>query len=151
MAQRLATAAIVPLQMKMVYRIGAKYGSALSTGHIKDFLAAVGVGMTPQASENYARRFLGSLGRKVPGKTGGAVVDQATSSAFSFASTYAPRHAAKAHDAGERSLRAIVLKGRFTPQAEKATGLCAQHRGAIERQSRGLDAGKLLDLVRRGA
>ncbi|MEY3273712.1 MAG: geranylgeranyl pyrophosphate synthetase CrtE, partial [Pseudomonadota bacterium] len=94
--QGLATAAIVPLQMKMVYRIGAKYGYTLSTGHIKDFLATVGVGMTSQVLENYARKFLGGLGRKVLGKMGGAVVDQATSSAFSFASTYALGHAAKA-------------------------------------------------------
>lgn len=79
------------------------------------------------------------------------MVEQATSSAFSFASTYALGHAAKAHDAGGRSLRAIDFKGRFTAQAEKATGLYAQLRGAIERQSRGLDAGKLPDLVRRGA
>ncbi|MFZ4429969.1 MAG: TerB family tellurite resistance protein [Phycisphaerales bacterium] len=149
--QGLATAAIVPLQMKMVYRIGAKYGYTLSTGHIKDFLAMVGVGMTSQVLENYARKFLGGLGRKVLGKMGGAVVDQATSSAFSFASTYALGHAAKAYYAGGRSLRAIDLKGLFTAQAEKAKGLYAQHRGAIEQQSRGLDTGKLLDLVRRGA
>jgi uncharacterized protein (DUF697 family)/tellurite resistance protein len=149
--QGLATAAIVPLQMKMVYRIGAKYGYTLSTGHIKDFLATVGVGMTSQVLENYARKFLGGLGRKVLGKMGGAVVDQATSSAFSFASTYALGHAAKAYYAGGRSLRAIDLKGLFTAQAEKAKGLYAQHRGAIEQQSRGLDTGKLLDLVRRGA
>lgn len=149
--QGLATAAIVPLQMKMVYRIGAKYGYTLSTGHIKDFLATVGVGMTSQVLENYARKFLGGLGRKVLGKMGGYVVDQATSSAFSFASTYALGHAAKAYYAGGRSLRAIDLKGLFTAQAEKAKGLYAQHRGAIEQQSRGLDTGKLLDLVRRGA
>ena len=149
--QGLATAAIVPLQMKMVYRIGAKYGYTLSTGHIKDFLATVGVGMTSQVLENYARKFLGGLGRKVLGKMGGAVVDQATSSAFSFASTYALGHAAKAYYAGGRSLRAVDLKGLFTAQAEKAKGLYTQHRGAIEQQSRGLDTGKLLDLVRRGA
>jgi uncharacterized protein (DUF697 family) len=149
--QGLATAAIVPLQMKMVYRIGAKYGYTLSTGHIKDFLATVGVGMTSQVLENYARKFLGGLGRKVLGKMGGAVVDQATSSAFSFASTYALGHAAKAYYAGGRSLGAIDLKGLFTAQAEKAKGLYSQHRGTIEQQSRGLDTSKLLDLVRRGA
>lgn len=149
--QGLATAAIVPLQMKMVYRIGAKYGYTLSTGHIKDFLATVGVGMTSQVLENYARKFLWGLGRKVLGKMGGAVVDQATSSAFSFASTYALGHAAKAYYAGGRSLRAVDLKGLFTAQAEKAKGLYTQHRVTIEQQSRGLDTGKLLDLVRRGA
>jgi len=148
--QGLATAAIIPLQMKMVYRVGARYGYTLSTGHIKDFLATVGVGMTSQVLENYARKFLGGLGRRVLGRVAGAVADQATSSAFSFASTYALGHAAKAYYAGGRSLGAIDLKGIFTTQAEKAKGLYTQHRGAIESQSTGLDAGKLLNMVRQG-
>jgi len=149
--QGLSTAAIIPLQMKMVYRIGARYGYTLSTGHIKDFLATVGVGMTSQVLENYARKFLGGLGRRVLGRVAGAVADQATSSAFSFASTYALGYAAKAYYAGGRSLGAIDLKGIFTSQAEKAKGLYTQHRGAIESQSKGLDAGKLLAMVRQGA
>jgi len=149
--QGLSTAAIIPLQMKMVYRIGARYGYTLSTGHIKDFLATVGVGMTSQVLENYARKFLGGLGRRVLGRVAGTVADQATSSAFSFASTYALGYAAKAYYAGGRSLGAIDLKGIFTSQAEKAKGLYTQHRGAIESQSKGLDAGKLLAMVRQGA
>ncbi|MDX2148926.1 MAG: TerB family tellurite resistance protein [Planctomycetota bacterium] len=148
--QGLATAAIIPLQMKMVYRIGARYGFTLSTGHIKDFLATVGVGMTSQVIENYARKFLGGLGRRVLGRIGGAVADQATSSAFSFATTYALGHAAKAYYAGGRSLGAIDLKTVFTSQAEKAKSLYAQHRGAIEAQSKGLDASRLLTMVRQG-
>jgi uncharacterized protein (DUF697 family)/tellurite resistance protein len=148
--QGLATAAIIPLQMKMVYRIGARHGYTLSTGHIKDFLATVGVGMTSQVLENYARKFLGGIGRRVLGRVGGAVADQATSSAFAFASTYALGHAAKAYYAGGRSLGAIDLKSIFTSQAEKAKGLYTQHRGAIEAQSKGLDTGKLLSMVRQG-
>jgi uncharacterized protein (DUF697 family) len=148
--QGLATAAIIPLQMKMVYRVGARHGFTLSTGHIKDFLATVGVGMTSQVLENYARKFLGGLGKRVLGRMGGAVVDQATSSAFSFASTYALGHAAKAYYAGGRSLSAIDLKGIFTTQTQRARALYDQHRGTIESQSRGLDAGKLLSMVRQG-
>lgn len=148
--QGLATAAIVPLQMKMVYRIGTRYGYTLSPGHIKDFLATVGVGMTSQVLENYARKFLGGLGRRTLGRAAGAVADQATSSAFSFASTYALGHAAKAYYAGGRSLGAVDLKSIFTTQAQKARTLYAQHRGAIESQSTGLNAGKLLNMVRQG-
>lgn len=148
--QGLATAAIVPLQMKMVYQIGARYGYPLSTGHIKDFLATVGVGMTSQVLENYARKFLGGLGRRMFGRMAGAVTDQVTSSAFSFASTYALGHAAKAYYAGGRSLGAIDLKGIFTQQAEKAQSLYTQHRGVIQSQSAGLSAGKLLSMVKHG-
>lgn len=148
--QGLATAAIIPLQMKMVYEIGARYGYTLSSGHIKDFLATVGVGMTSQVLENYARKFLGGLGKRVLGRLGGAIADQATSSAFSFASTYALGHAAKAYYAGGRSLSAIDLKSVFTTQTQRAQELYARHRGTIEAQSRGLDVGKLLGMVRQG-
>ena len=45
--ESLATMAIIPLQMKMVYRIGKTYGFELDRGHIKDFLATAGVGIGP--------------------------------------------------------------------------------------------------------
>jgi uncharacterized protein (DUF697 family) len=41
MPHTLATMAIVPLQMRLVYRIGNAYGYELDRGHIKDFLATV--------------------------------------------------------------------------------------------------------------
>ncbi len=131
-------------------RIGARHGDTLSTGHIEDFLATVGVGMTSQVLESYARRFLGGLGERVLGRLGGAAADQATSSAFSFASTYALGHAAKAYYAGGRSLGAVDLKSIFTMHVEKARELYGHHRGAIDAQSRGLDAGRLLSMVRQG-
>ena len=37
--QNLASMAIIPLQMKMVYRIGKAHGFELDRGHVKDFLA----------------------------------------------------------------------------------------------------------------
>ena len=46
--QGLATMAIVPLQMKMVYGVGKAYGVSLDKGHIKELIATVGVGMTSQ-------------------------------------------------------------------------------------------------------
>jgi tellurite resistance protein len=49
--QTLATMAIIPLQMKMVYRIGTAHGFELDRGHIKEFLATVGVGLSSQAVE----------------------------------------------------------------------------------------------------
>lgn len=41
----LASMAIIPLQMKMVYRIGKSCGFELDRGHIKDFLATAGIGV----------------------------------------------------------------------------------------------------------
>jgi hypothetical protein len=39
----LATMAIIPLQMKMVYRVGKRYGHELDRGHIKELLGAAGL------------------------------------------------------------------------------------------------------------
>ena len=57
----LATMAIIPLQMKMVCRIGKSYGYELDRGHIKDFLATAGLGMVSQYVEQVGIRLLGSL------------------------------------------------------------------------------------------
>ena len=44
--ENLSTLAIIPLQMRLVYQIGQSYGYELDRGHIKDLLAALGVGLT---------------------------------------------------------------------------------------------------------
>ena len=59
--ETLSTMAIIPLQMKLVYRIGQAHGYQLDTGHIKDFLATVGVGLTSQYLEQAGRKLLGGL------------------------------------------------------------------------------------------
>ncbi|MEG2050609.1 MAG: TerB family tellurite resistance protein, partial [Comamonas sp.] len=46
--ENLSTLAIIPLQMRLVYQIGQSYGYELDKGHIKDLLAALGVGLTSQ-------------------------------------------------------------------------------------------------------
>ena len=43
--ETLSTMAIIPLQMKLVYGIGQAHGYQLDSGHVKDFLATVGVGL----------------------------------------------------------------------------------------------------------
>ena len=59
--QSLATMAIIPLQMKLVYRIGQSYGYEMDKGHIKEFLATAGVGLTSQYVEQFGRKLLGGL------------------------------------------------------------------------------------------
>ena len=44
-----------------VARIGLAHGYELDRGHIKDFLAAAGVGMTGQYVEQFGRRLIGGL------------------------------------------------------------------------------------------
>ena len=54
--ESLATMAIIPLQMKMVYRVGMSHGFELDRGHIKDFIATLGVGLTSQYVEQIGRK-----------------------------------------------------------------------------------------------
>src|SRR5215471_5716103 len=63
MPQTLATMAIIPLQMRMVYQIGKRYGYELDRGHITDFLGTVGVGLTSQVFEGFTRRLVSGLTR----------------------------------------------------------------------------------------
>ena len=81
--------AIIPLQMKMVYRIGTSYGAELDQGHIRELLATLGVGLTSQYLEQFGRKLLGGLFGKAAGKMAGRVGRTATGVAFSFATTYA--------------------------------------------------------------
>ena len=46
--QSLASMAIIPLQMKLVYRIGTEYGYELDRGHVKDLLAILRFAENPR-------------------------------------------------------------------------------------------------------
>ena len=154
--QTLATAAIIPVQMKMVYSIGKQYGFNLDSGHIKDFLATIGVGMTSQVVEGAARRIMGNLLESVAGKflgkgmAGriGSYGSTATGGAITFASTYALGQVARQYYAGGRKLSAIDLKTLFTSQTESAKQMYEKYRPAIEQQAQKLNPTQLLSLVR---
>ncbi|MGA1376283.1 MAG: DUF533 domain-containing protein [Steroidobacteraceae bacterium] len=70
--QSWASMAIIPLQVRMVYRIGQSYGVNLDQGHIKEFLATVGVGLTSQYVIQIGRKLVGGLlGKAAGGMIGG--------------------------------------------------------------------------------
>ena len=146
--ETLSTMAIIPLQMKLVYRIGKSYGYELDSGHIKDFLATVGVGLTSQYLEQAGRKLLGGLLGKVGGGLLRGLGNQAVSSGMSFASTYALGHVAKRYYAGGRTLSAQMLKDAFSGVVKEGQSLQTQYLPAIQEKARTLDAGKVLSLVR---
>ncbi len=146
--QGLATMAIVPLQMKMVYGVGKAHGISLDKGHIKELIAAVGVGMTSQVVEGFARDLLGGLAKKFLGKTAGKMVGAATGAAMSFATTYALGQVAKQYYAGGRKLSSVDLRALFGREVERAKGLYAQHKPQIEQSARTLDPRQILTMVR---
>jgi uncharacterized protein (DUF697 family)/tellurite resistance protein len=146
--ETLSTMAIIPLQMKLVYRIGQAHGYQLDRGHVKDFLATAGVGLTSQYIEQAGRKLLGGLLGKLAGGIGRGLGNQAVSSGMSFASTYALGHVAKRYYAGGRQLSAQMLKDTYAGVMLEARNLQTQYLPAMQDKARTLDAGKVLDMVR---
>ena len=140
--------AIIPLQMRLVYGIGRAHGFELDRGHIKDFLATVGVGLTSQYLEQAGRKLLGGLLGRVGGGLLRGVGQQAVSTGMSFASTYALGHAAKRYYAGGRSLSTDMLKQAYASVTQEAQGLQTRYLPQMQEQARTLDVGKVLAMVR---
>lgn len=155
--QTLASMAIIPLQTKMVYAVGKEFGYTLDTGHIKDLLATVGVGITSQVFEGYARRLVGGLlGRAAGGifgggsKTANRVGQTAAGAAVTFATTYALGKVAKQYYAGGRTLSAIDLQTLFSKESVQARQLFDQVAPQIQAQARSLNPASVLRLIRGG-
>lgn len=146
--ESLATLAIIPLQMKMVYRIGKAHGYELDRGHIKDLLATAGVGLTSQVVEGYARKLLGGLLGKVGGGMAKSVGQQVASSAMSFATTWALGRMAVQYYAGGRKLSAIEMRSLFGSFTEQARGLHGNYAGAIRDKAGSLNLTQLLPIIR---
>ncbi len=140
--QSLATMAVIPMQLKMVYRIGQSHGLELDTGRIKELAATAGLGLTSQVLEGYARRLLGGvLGKK---SMAGRVAGQATSSAFAFASTYALGQVAQAYYGGGRQMTKEQMKSLFDSVSDRARGLYDTYLPQIQEKAQGLDLPKIL-------
>lgn len=148
--ETLSTLAIVPLQMRLVYRIGQAHGYPLDSGHVKDFLATVGVGLTSQYLEQAGRKLLGGLLGRVGGGLLGGIGKQAVSSGMSFAATYALGHVAKRYYAGGRTMSAQVLKDAYAGMVGDAQGLRERYLPQMRERARTLDAAKVMAMVRGG-
>ena len=146
--QSWASLAIIPLQIKMVYGIGKNFGVELDQGHIKEFIAAAGVGLTSQYLEQFGRKLLGGLLGRVAGRTFGKVGSAATGMAFSFAATYALGQVAKRYYAGGRVMSTAVLRDSFQNLLGPAKQMQAQYLPQIQQKASTLDAGQIMAMVR---
>jgi len=145
--ESLASMAILPLQLRLVYRIGQAYGYELDQGHIKELLATLGVGLTGQYLEQFGRRLLGGLLGGVLGGMGRAVGHQAASSGMSFATTWALGQLAKQYYGGGRTLDAAKLKAAFAPFVEQGRTIVQRYGGEIAERARTIDIRNLPALI----
>lgn len=146
--QSWASMAIIPLQVRMVYGIGQAHGVEMDQGHIKEFIATVGVGLTSQYLEQFGRKLIGGLLGKVAGRTIGGLGRAATGAAFSFATTYALGQVAKRYYGGGRVMSTALLQQTFTELLGPAKQMQQRYLPQIEQTARGLDAGKVMAMVR---
>ena len=146
--ETLASMAILPLQVRLVYRIGQAYGYELDQGHIKEFIATLGVGLAGQYLEQFGRKLLGGLLGSVLGGMGRAAGHQAASSGMSFATTWALGQLAKQYYGGGRTLDAAKLKAAFAPLLEQGQQLVQRYGGEIAERARTIDVRNLPALIR---
>ncbi len=145
--ETLATIAIIPMQMKMVYRIGKSHGVELDRSNIKDFLATVGLGLGSQVAEGFARKLMSGLAKKAAGKLAGRAAGQVTGSAMSFASTYAIGHIAERYYGGGRKLAGAEMKTLFSSLSGQARELHANYLPQIQERAQTLNPASIFSLV----
>lgn len=146
--QSWASMAIIPMQVKMVYAIGKAHGVELDQGHIREFIAAVGVGLTSQYLEQFGRKLLGGLLGKVAGRAIGGIGGAATGMAFSFATTYALGQVAKRYYAGGRVMSTALLQESFQSLLGPAKQMQTQYLPQIRQKAATLDAGQIMQMIK---
>lgn len=146
--QSLATMAIIPLQLKLVYRIGQAYGVQLDKGHIREFLATAGVGLTSQYVEQIGRKLLGGLLGTVAGGLGRGLGGVTAGAAFSFATTYALGQLAKRYYAGGRQMSTALIQQTYQSLLGQAKQLQGQYSSEIQHKASTLDAAQVMSMVK---
>lgn len=146
--ETLASMAILPLQARLVYRIGQAHGYELDQGHIKEFVATLGVGLAGQYLEQFGRKMLGGLLGSVLGGLGRSIGRQTASSGMAFATTWAIGQVAKQYYGGGRTLDAAKLKAAFAPLLEQGQTLVQRYGGEIAERARSIDLKDLPSLVK---
>ncbi|HMO04023.1 MAG TPA: DUF533 domain-containing protein [Kiritimatiellia bacterium] len=142
--QSLASLAILPLQVKMVYRIGRHFGFTLDAGHIKEFIATIGVGMTGQMLDGMARKLLGGLAKKMAGGLVGQVARGATSAGVTFAATWAIGQVARQYYASGRRFNTGQLRELFGSLQTQGKQVYDRYAGDVQQRASNLDIGQVL-------
>jgi uncharacterized protein (DUF697 family)/tellurite resistance protein len=146
--QSLATMAIIPLQIKLVYRIGQAYGFQLDKGHIREFLATAGVGLTSQYVEQIGRKLLGGLLGSVAGGLGRGLGRATAGAAFSFATTYALGQLAKRYYSGGRQMNTALIQQTYQSLLGQAKQLQDRYSSEIQHKASTLDTAQVMSMVR---
>jgi uncharacterized protein (DUF697 family) len=145
---RLANLVILPLQLRLVYQIGRKYGQQLDANQIKDLAGTLGIGAAAQALEGVVSKLVrGVAGGLLGGIVGGAG-GIAAGAAVTFASTYALGHVAQRYYAQNRRLSTADLRELFQKFQADARGIFPRVQNEIQSRAKTLNLPSLLDAIR---
>lgn len=141
---RLANLVIIPLQLRLVYRIGQAHGQQLDGNQVRDLAGTLGIGAASQVMESMVRGVLGGIGKGLLGGLLGGATGLAAGSAVSFAATYALGHVAKQYYAQGRHLSADDLRALFARFQQEARALFPKVQNEIQAQSKQLSLKQLM-------
>jgi len=144
----LSSMAIIPLQIRLVYRIGQAHGYELDREHARDFIATLGVGLTSQYLEQFGRKLLGGLLGSVGGGLGRTLGRQTASSGLTFATTYALGRVAERYYAAGRTLDTAALKSTFRDLLAEARSLAPRYQAEIAQRADSINPRELAALIR---
>ncbi len=145
--ERLASMAIIPIQLRLVYQIGQQYGQQLDANQIKDLAGTLGIGAAAQVMEGVVRGLLGGLARGVLGGIVGGATGLAAGVAVSFAATYALGHVAQQYYAQGRRLSADDLRALFARFQQEAKQLFPSVQQQIQSQAGTLDLRAIMSTI----
>jgi uncharacterized protein (DUF697 family)/tellurite resistance protein len=148
--ESLATMAILPLQMRLVYKVGKAHGYELDRGHVTELLATLGIGVASQYVEQVGRKIIGGILGSIGGGLLGGLGRQATSSALSFATTYALGQVARRYYGSGRTIDAAGLKQVFDSMLGEAKGMAGRYTGQMQAKAQTIDVKQLLTTIRQG-
>ncbi len=140
----LATIAILPLQLRMVYAIGQRHGQQFDMSQAKDLAAVLGIGAAGHMMEGIVRGVLGDVGRGLLGGLIGGAAGLAAGGIVTFATTYALGHAAEQYYAQGRRLSTADLKALFTRFEGEARNIFPRVEARIRQLASGTNVNSLL-------
>jgi uncharacterized protein (DUF697 family)/tellurite resistance protein len=144
----LASLAILPVQLRLVYLVGQQYGQQLDANQVKDLAGTLGIGAAAQMVEGVVRKVLGGFASGVLGSLLGGATGLAAGAAVSFASTYALGHVAKQYYAQGRRLSAEDLRTLFGRFQGEAKGLLPKVQGQIQSLASSLNVQEVVEQLR---
>ena len=145
---RLATIAVLPLQLRLVYQIGQSHGQKLDVNQVKDLAATLGLGAVAQGMESFVMRIAGGLAGGLLGGLVGGATRVATGAAITFAATYALGHVADQYYQQGRRLSANDLRALFDRFKQDARTIYPRVEQQIRTQSSTLNLQSVLQGLR---